>query len=215
MHITDPTAVGDVNEVYDMDVINLDPEDFEYKQITVPLEECSLIYQSSNAALRTRSRIYEEFESCFILAPQARGNIDGSELRPFSMIAAGPGAQGEVVIDRDYENVGWLVPPQVPTSTLYYEARNGNSLFPKSPKSGIQLRKWRGTFLSSGHGLLKRRRMPRRFSMTATGRDMVPRSSSWTPSWRRSNHVTRMRLSIPTRKADPTARSSEHVRTIP
>ena len=39
MHITDPTAVGDVNEVYDMDVINLDPEDFEYKQVTVPLAD--------------------------------------------------------------------------------------------------------------------------------------------------------------------------------
>jgi hypothetical protein len=69
VRITDPTAVGDVNEVYDMDVINLDPKDFEYKQVTVALEECSLIYQSSNAALRTRSRIYEEFESCFILGP--------------------------------------------------------------------------------------------------------------------------------------------------
>ena len=63
MHITDPTAVGDVNEVYDMDVINLDLDGFEYKQITVPLDECSLIYQSSNAALRTRRRIYAEVES--------------------------------------------------------------------------------------------------------------------------------------------------------
>jgi hypothetical protein len=28
------------------------------------------------------------------------------ELHPFSMIAAGPGAQGEVVIDKDYEKAG-------------------------------------------------------------------------------------------------------------
>ena len=43
-----------------MDVINLDLEEFEYKQVTVPLEKCSLIYQRTNKALRTRSRIYNE-----------------------------------------------------------------------------------------------------------------------------------------------------------
>ena len=134
MRITDPTAVGDVNEVYDMDVINLDPKDFEYKQVTVPLEECSLIYQSSNAVLRTRSRIYEEFESCFILGPHARGNIDGSELQPFSMIAAGPGAQGEVVIDRDYENVGWLVPPQVLDQHLVLRGKKREFVIPEVPE---------------------------------------------------------------------------------
>ena len=134
MHITDPTAVGDVNEVYDMDVINLDPEDFEYKQVTVPLEECSLIYQSSNAALRTRSRIYEDFESCFILGPHARGSIDGTELHPFSMIAAGPGAQAEVVIDRDYENVGWLVPPQVLDQHLVLRGKRREFVIPEDPE---------------------------------------------------------------------------------
>ena len=112
VRITDPTAVGDSVEVYDMDVVNLDPEQFEYKQITVPLEQCSLIYQHTNKALRTRSRIYEDFESCFVLGPRARGSIDGMELYPYSMIAAGPGAQGELVLDGDFDTVGWLVPPR-------------------------------------------------------------------------------------------------------
>jgi len=113
LRITDPTAVGDFLKVYDMDVINLDPDEFEYKQITVPLEDCSLIYQHTNKALRTRSRIYEGFESCFILGPHARGSIDGTELLPYSMIAAGPGAQAVLVLDSDFDTVGWLVPPRV------------------------------------------------------------------------------------------------------
>ena len=117
-----------------MDVINLDPEDFEYKQITVPLEECSLIYQSSNAAVRTRSRIYEDFESCFILGPHARGSIDGTELHPFSMIAAGSGAQAEVVIDRDYENVGWLVPPRVLDQHLVLRGKKREFVIPEDPE---------------------------------------------------------------------------------
>jgi len=93
-----------------MDVINLDPDKFEYKQVVVPLEECSLIYQSTDTAMRTRSRIYEGFESCFVLGPNARGSIDGVELYPYSIIAAGPGAHAELIIDKGYENVGWVVP---------------------------------------------------------------------------------------------------------
>ena len=38
LRITDPTAVGDSIEVLNMDVINLDPEGFEYKQVSVCLE---------------------------------------------------------------------------------------------------------------------------------------------------------------------------------
>jgi AraC-like DNA-binding protein len=134
VRITDPTAVGDSVEVYDMDVINLDPEDFEYKQVIVPLEECSLIYQQTNTALRTRSRIYEDFESCFILGPHARGSFDGKELHPFALIAAGPGAQAEVIVDNDYENVGWLVPPQVLDKHLALRGKKRDFAIPEDPE---------------------------------------------------------------------------------
>ena len=51
VRITDPTAVGDSIEMLNMDVINLDPENFEYKQISVPLEDCCLVYRWTTAAL--------------------------------------------------------------------------------------------------------------------------------------------------------------------
>ena len=86
-----------------MDVVNLDPEKFEYKQIKIPLEDGVLVYQHTNAAMRTRSRIYEGFESCFILGPDSRGSFDGLELQPYSMIAAGPGAQAELVLESDFD----------------------------------------------------------------------------------------------------------------
>ncbi len=50
--ITDPTAVSDSIEVLSQDVVNLDPEGFEAKRITVPLAECCLIYQWTNATIR-------------------------------------------------------------------------------------------------------------------------------------------------------------------
>ncbi len=113
MQMTDPTAVRGSMEVLDQDVINLDREGFEVKRVTVPLAECCLIYQRSSAALRTRTRIHKDFDACNILGPQARGSIDGTELHPYALMAAGPGTQAEIIVDNDYESVALLVPPQV------------------------------------------------------------------------------------------------------
>ncbi len=79
LRLTDPTAVGDSIEVLNMDVINLNPEGFEYRHTSVPLNECCLIYQKTNTAMRTHSRVHADFESCWILGPQARGNLDGKK----------------------------------------------------------------------------------------------------------------------------------------
>ena len=113
VQMTDPTAAGDSIEVLDQDVVNLDPEGFEVKRVTVPLAECCLLYQRTNAALRTRTRIHEDFEACTILGPQARGSIDGMELQSFALIAAGPGKQAEIIVDSDYESIALLAPPRV------------------------------------------------------------------------------------------------------
>lgn len=114
-----------------MDVINLDPEDFEYKQVSVPLEECCLIYQWTTAALRTHSRVHEDFESCWILGPQAHGSLDGTELHPYALIVAGPGAHGELIADSDYENVGWLVPSHVLRRHLALRGKKRNFDIPE------------------------------------------------------------------------------------
>jgi AraC family ethanolamine operon transcriptional activator len=130
LRITDPTAVGDWIEVLNMDVINLDPKGFEYKQVSVPLEECCLIYQWTNAPLRTHSRVHDDFESCWILGPGAQGSLDGTELQAYSLIAAGPGAHGELIAESDYENVGWLVPPHVLEEHLALRGKQGNFAIP-------------------------------------------------------------------------------------
>ena len=111
--ITDPTTVRGSIEVLNQDVVNLDPEGFEVKRVTVPLVECCLIYTRSNSALRTQTLIHKDFEACSILGPQAHGSIDGAELQAYALIAAGPGAQAELVVDRDFESVAFLVPPRL------------------------------------------------------------------------------------------------------
>jgi AraC-like DNA-binding protein len=111
--MTDPTAVRGSIEVLDQDVVNLDPKAFEVKRVTVPLQECCLIYSRSSSALRTRTLVHENFDACTILGPQARGSIDGTELHSYALIAAGHGAHAEIVVDSGYESVAWLVPPKV------------------------------------------------------------------------------------------------------
>ncbi len=67
--ITDPTTVRGSIEVLDQDVVNLDPKGFEVRRVTVPLEECCLIYMSSSAALRSRTLVHADFDACAILGP--------------------------------------------------------------------------------------------------------------------------------------------------
>lgn len=113
LQITDPTAAGDSIELVNFDVISLDAEQFSIKRVGVPLDDCYLLYSHTNANLRTRTAVQENFEGLFILGPKARGSIEGAKLQSHDMIAAGPGTQAEVVVDRGYESIALLMPPGI------------------------------------------------------------------------------------------------------
>jgi AraC family ethanolamine operon transcriptional activator len=134
LRVTDPPAVGETLEDYGMDVINLDPDEFVYKQVTVPLDECVLIYQHTNKAMRTRSRIYQNFESCFVLGPQAYGSFDGRKMSPFTMIAAGPGAQANLVLDDSFDIVALIVPPRGLDKHLGLRGKSRDFSIPVDPE---------------------------------------------------------------------------------
>ncbi len=131
VRVTDPTAASDSIEILDQDVVNLDPEGFEVKRVTVPLAECCLIYHHTNAALRTRTRIHQDFEACTILGPQARGSIDGMELHSLALMAGGSGAPAEIIVDRNYESVALLAPPQVLREHLALRRITADFVFPQ------------------------------------------------------------------------------------
>ena len=112
-NITDPRAVGDSFELLEYDVVNLEPENFKVKRVTVPLRDCCLIYHSCNVTLRTRTRLHNDFDACMILGPQAHANLDGIELKPLGLLITGPGAEGEFIVHSGYESISWLLPPRV------------------------------------------------------------------------------------------------------
>jgi AraC family ethanolamine operon transcriptional activator len=131
VHMTDPTAVRGTIEVLNQDVINLDPKGFEVKRVTVPLEDCCLIYIWCNSALRSQTLVHNEFDTCVILGSQARGSIDGAELQPYTLFAAGHGAQAEIVVDSGYESVLLLVPPEVLDKHLTLRGNKGHFSIPE------------------------------------------------------------------------------------
>jgi AraC family ethanolamine operon transcriptional activator len=113
VNMTDPTAIRGSIEVLDQDIVNLKEKRFEVKRVTVPLSECCLIFQSTNAALRTQTRIHGDFDACSILGPNAHGSLNGVKLQPYALMVAGPGASGEIIVDSGYESIALLVPPKV------------------------------------------------------------------------------------------------------
>jgi AraC family ethanolamine operon transcriptional activator len=129
--VTDPTIASDLIEVLDQDVVNLDPKGFEVKRVTVPLGDCCLIYHRSKAALRTQTRIHEDFEACTVLGPHSRGSIDGMEMHSYALLAAGPGVQAEIIIDSNYESVALLVPPHVLDKHLAMRRMKEDFVFPE------------------------------------------------------------------------------------
>ena len=131
VRLTDPVAARGNIEVLDQDVVNLGQNIFEVKRITVPCDECCLIYSWSNSALRTRTLVHEDFDTCTILGPNAHGSIDGAELSPYTMIAAGHGAEAEIIIQSGYESVAWLVPPRVVDKHLSLRAMKANFFIPE------------------------------------------------------------------------------------
>ena len=127
VQFSDPTAVGDDVELLDQDIVNLDTSNFEAKRVTVPFHQSGLMYQKTSARLRTRTRVHESFDVCTVLGPNAHGSMDGVELKPFSMMLAGPGASGEIIVGAGYESVTLLVPPDVLEKHL--TLRNGTRDF--------------------------------------------------------------------------------------
>lgn len=133
VHLTDPVAVADSIDVLDQDVVHLDPGAFEVKRITVPFVECCLIYQWSKVALRTLTRVHDDFDACTVVGPQASGRLDGKEFHAYELITVRPGSQAEIIVNSDYESIALLVPPRVLQKHLTLRRMKDDFVFSKDP----------------------------------------------------------------------------------
>ena len=133
VHLRDPTAVGEAVEVLNQDIVSLGTAKFEAKRVSVPFEDCCLLYQWTNARLRSQTRIHNDFDAWTILGPHARGSLDGRELHSYDLMAARSGAQGEIIVGSGYESIALLVPPQVLHKHLALRRIKTDFIFPEDP----------------------------------------------------------------------------------
>jgi AraC-like DNA-binding protein len=134
VEIDDPTMAGAGVELIDLDAVQLQSMPLRVRRVVVRLEACAVVYQSTNARVRTRTSVREDLLAYVTFGPQARGTVNGLPVLPGLMLAAEPGAEAGFVADAGYESITFLVRAQDIREHLF--ARGRESDF--RPPSGVE-----------------------------------------------------------------------------
>jgi hypothetical protein len=131
------------------------------------------------------------------------------------MIAAGPGAQGELVLHDDFDIVGWLVPPRILDGHLDLRGKKRDFAIPVEAEVWLPAEEVARDLFELGA----------RIAATAENDPGIFNDSHWARYGAQVEFMdsllatiescTPTRLSIPTAREGLTARSSGPVRTIP
>ncbi len=108
--LTDPTAVGDMIQVVELDAVQLESRPLRARRVTVNLDTSVLIFHSTNLALRTRTKLPADFVAFTVFGPCACGTMNGLSVGPDRLLACGPGVEVEFVVSAGYESVVLLLP---------------------------------------------------------------------------------------------------------
>ena len=107
--VDDPTVAGCGIEVLDLDAVQLESVPLRVRRIVVRLDGATVVYQSANARVRTRTTIGKGLAACVVTGPHARGTVNGWAVAPGMMLVAGPGAEASVFAEAGWESVTFLV----------------------------------------------------------------------------------------------------------
>jgi AraC family ethanolamine operon transcriptional activator len=111
VEISDPTAVGETIEVIEQDAVQLDSKPLRVRRVTVRLGTSVVLFQSTNLAVRTRTRLHDGFLAYVAFGPRVVGRLNGLPVGPNRVLASMPGIEVEFVVAAGYESVSFLVPP--------------------------------------------------------------------------------------------------------
>jgi AraC-like DNA-binding protein len=133
--IEEPTLAGADIDLYELDAMQLQSTPFRVRRVVVRLDAFTIVYHSTNARLRTRTRVLEGRLAFVAFGPRARGTVNGLPIAPGMMLAAAPAAEGRFVVDAGFEDVALLVRPQDILDHLVARGREGDLPMP----SGAEL----------------------------------------------------------------------------
>jgi AraC-like DNA-binding protein len=111
VEISDPTAVGETIEVIEMDAVQLQSRPLRARRIIVRLGAGVLMFHSTNQALRTRTKVQDNFLAYVAFGPRAVGTLNGLPVGPDRILASTSGVEVEFVVTGEYESVSFLLPP--------------------------------------------------------------------------------------------------------
>jgi len=111
VEICDPTTGGENFEVINQDLVQLRSEPLRARRVIVRLEAAVLISQSTNLAVRTRTKLMPGMMGVVAFGPQAKGTINGRLIHPDLMLIAAVGTEGQFVVEGGYESISVSIRP--------------------------------------------------------------------------------------------------------
>jgi AraC family ethanolamine operon transcriptional activator len=132
VEIDDPAMAGEGIELVDLDAVQLQSMPLRVRRIIIRLADCTVVYQSTNARMRTRTRVHEGLLAYVTFGPRAQGLVDGLPIFPGLMLAAAQAAEGGFVADPGYESITFLIPTQGIREHLLARGREPDFRLPNS-----------------------------------------------------------------------------------
>ena len=125
--ITEPTAASAGMELFDQDVVQLQPMPLRARRVVVRLDAVTVVFHSVNRRVRTTARVHQGLITYVVFGPQAIGTVNGLPVRPGLMLAAEPETEARFVSEAGWETIAVLMPPEDVRAHLEARGRGINS----------------------------------------------------------------------------------------
>jgi len=135
--ITDLTMSGAGMDLLEQDAMPLQSIPLRARRVIVRLKSATVVYQSTNLRVRTRTRAHGGLLAYVTFGPRATGSVEGVLVRPGMMVVAKPDTEAGFVADPGWESITLLVPPDDIREHLSARQREGEFRFPR----GIEVRR--------------------------------------------------------------------------
>ena len=129
--IDDPAMAGAGVDLFDLDAVQLQSMPLRVRRVVVRLEACTVVYHSTNARMRTRTRVLEGRLAYVTFGPRAQGFVNGLPVFPGAMLAAEPAAEAGFVVDPGFEDIAFLVRAQDIRDHLVARGREADFRLPR------------------------------------------------------------------------------------
>jgi AraC-like DNA-binding protein len=109
--ISDLTAASAGMDLLEQDAMQLQSMPLQARRVIVRLKSATVVYQSTNLRVRTRTRAHGGLLAYVTFGPRATGAVEGLLVRPGMMLVAEPDTEAGFVADPGWESITLLVRP--------------------------------------------------------------------------------------------------------